>query len=45
MVERRQALMGCPAPSEFLPLARGLAPRLDGKQNDENDGEKNTVAM
>ena len=30
-------------PSPFLPLMKGLAPRLDGKQDDENDGEKSMV--
>ena len=30
-------------PSPFLPRVKGLAPRLDGKQDDENDGEKSTV--
>ena len=30
-------------PNPFLPLVKGLAPRLDGKQDDENDGEKSTV--
>ena len=50
MVERRQALMGSslgaqplPPREEGDPLVKGLAPRLDGKQDDENDGEKSTV--
>ena len=30
-------------PNPFLPLVKRLAPRLDGKQDDENGGEKSTL--
>ena len=35
--------MGSSLHGSFLPRVKGLAPRLDGKQDDENDGEKSTV--